>query len=62
MLAPHQGCSFLYFNNYTDIVYYLKTTFFLPLETMFRTHHLLDLGKEPVPDSRKEQLLSREVI
>ena len=23
----HLGCSFLYFNNYTHIVYYLETTF-----------------------------------
>ena len=61
MLASHQGCSFLYFNNYTDIVYYLKSTF-LPLETVFRTHHLLDLRKEPVPDSHKEQPLPRKVI
>ena len=35
---------------------------FLPLETVFRTHHLLDSRKEPVPDSRKEQPLPRKVI
>ena len=55
-LASHQGCSFfLYFNNYTDIVYYLRTTF-LPLETVFKTYHFLDSCKEPIPDSCKEQL------
>ena len=61
MMACHRDALFLYFNNYTHILYYLETTF-LPPETVFRTQHLLDLHKEPVPDWRKEQLLPRKVI
>ena len=62
MWASCLGCFYLNFNNYTHIVYYLKTSFFLALETMFKTHHLLDLSKERVPDVCEEQPLPRKVI
>ena len=46
----------------TQALYITYSPLFLPLETVFRTHHLLDSRKEPVPDSRKEQPLPRKVI
>ena len=53
---------FLYFfqQEHTHIMNYLN--YFLPLDTLFKTHHLLDLHKEPVPDLCQEQLLPRKVI
>ena len=38
----------------------LHITLFLPLETVFRTFHLLGLRKEPVPDSCKKTVASKE--
>ena len=54
--------SYFFISTITQTFYiYLETTF-LPLETVFRTHHFLDLSKEPVSNLRKEQLLPRKVI
>ena len=52
-LASRQGWSFSLFQELDThcilILYYLKTTF-LPIETMFRAHNLLDSLKGPIPD------------
>ena len=52
MLAALQVCSFFSTITHTWHVYNSRTHF-LPLETVFKTHHL-DLRKEPVPDSLRE--------
>ena len=54
------GCSFyLCIHVHT---YYVLLDFFLPLEIMFKTHHLLALPKEPVIEIYEKQPLPRKVI
>ena len=60
-IPPGMLFLFIINNMYTHIMYYL-ISLFLPLETVFETNHLLGLLKEPIPDLRKEQPLSRKAI